>query len=44
MRKVMPDLNLFEQSLNCGSADKSHATIAHILGQLGFEHFTYGVQ
>lgn len=40
----MSDLDLFEQLLNCGTVEKLHATTANIAGQLGFEHFIYGVQ
>lgn len=40
----MSDLDLFEPLLNCGTVEKLHATTASIAGQLGFEHFIYGVQ
>ena len=40
----MSDLDLFEPLLNCGTVEELHAMTASIAGQLGFEHFIYGVQ
>lgn len=40
----MSDLDLFESLLSCGTVEALHATTASIAGQLGFDHFIYGVQ
>lgn len=40
----MSDLDLFESLLSCGTVEALHATTASIVGQLGFDHFIYGVQ
>ena len=40
----MSDLDLFEPLLNCGTVEELHTTTASIAGQLGFDHFIYGVQ
>jgi len=40
----MSDLDLFEPLLNCDTVEALHATTVNITGQLGFEHFIYGVQ
>ena len=40
----MSDLDLFEPLLSCGTVEALHATTASIAGQLGFDHFIYGVQ
>jgi len=40
----MSDLDLFEPLLSCSTVEALHATTANIAGQLGFEHFIYGVQ
>jgi DNA-binding CsgD family transcriptional regulator len=40
----MSDLDLFEPLLTCETVEALHAMTAGITGQLGFEHFIYGVQ
>jgi DNA-binding CsgD family transcriptional regulator len=40
----MSDLDLFESLLSCGTVEALHATTTSIAGQLGFDHFIYGVQ
>ncbi|RFC41072.1 MAG: LuxR family transcriptional regulator, transcriptional activator of the bioluminescence operon [Candidatus Nitrotoga sp. CP45] len=40
----MSDLDLFESLLSCGTVEALHAKTASIAGQLGFDHFIYGVQ
>ncbi|CAH1387806.1 helix-turn-helix transcriptional regulator [Candidatus Nitrotoga sp. M5] len=40
----MSDLDLFEPLLSCGTVEALHTTTTNIAGQLGFDHFIYGVQ
>jgi len=40
----MSDLDLFEPLLICATVEELHTTTASIAGQLGFDHFIYGVQ
>lgn len=40
----MNDLDLFESLLNCDTVEELHTVTTAIIGQMGFEHFLYGVQ
>ena len=40
----MTNLNLFESLLNCNTVEELHRDTTAIVGQMGFEHFLYGVQ
>ncbi|MDN5753424.1 MAG: LuxR family transcriptional regulator [Nitrosospira sp.] len=40
----MTDLELFKPLLNCNTVEELHARTTAIIGQMGFEHFLYGVQ
>lgn len=40
----MTDLELFESLQNCNTVEELHTRTTAIIGQMGFDHFLYGVQ